>query len=174
MKRARTILAATTAVLMAVPAHAVVPVWSANATSCVADSLSIEQDRYTTAGLRIAHRANNVDPIRLVCEVSDPSSFLGSLHWKLVVTYRDSTGAATSANVIARVFRASRTTGNAAVVATFDSNSRSAIGIAKNSISFDHAFDFDNDYYFVQVVLDRTLTTEIVEAFGVAIEPIEM
>jgi hypothetical protein len=172
MKLIHSILVAA-ATLMAAPAHAAVPAWSANATSCVPDPASIETNSFTTTGAKVAHRANNVDPIKLSCAISDPSSFSGSF-WNLVVTYRDSTGVGTSASVKAQVVRISRVTGNAATVATFDSNSSSAVGIAKGSSAFINAFNFDTSYYFVQIVLDRTLTTEIVEVYGVAIEPQEI
>jgi hypothetical protein len=175
----RSFFAAAAAVLTAVPAYAngIPLAWSANATSCVPDAASIEFNRYTTANGRVAHRPNNVDPIQLNCGISDFSVFVGASHWKLVITYRDSTGVQDSAAVIARLVRISRVNGSTAGMVTFNSNSNEGSGIdsvGKASISFDHVFNFDNNYYVIQLLLDRTLTSEIVEVSGVAIEEIQM
>jgi hypothetical protein len=165
-----TIFATTAAVLTAASAHAATPTWSASATSCVPDAASIENNSFTTANGRVAHRAGNVDPIKLICQVSgDPSQFPGGV-WRIVLTYRDSTETSASAHVAASLFRISRSNGSQTGVATFDSNTNEGVLVRKSFTQFSHTFNFDASYYFVQLVLDRTLPNEIVEAYGVALE----
>jgi hypothetical protein len=166
MKFIVSICAAAALVLMAMPAHAITPLWSAAAKGCVPDEGSA--GLYSTTGSGVSHLNNNVGIIRLLCPID--RSLGGTVDWSLVVTYRDSTGASASANVTARVFRVSRITGNEAEVAAFNSNSSAALGITKATITFDHSFNFDNSYYYVVIRLNRTAASEIVQIFGVALE----
>jgi hypothetical protein len=163
-------ICAAALLLMAVPAHAITPVWSITASSCVPDAESIRLDRYTTAGPTVAHRDANVDLIQLMCNISDPP-FQGG-DWDLVITYRDSTGTGTGARLIGRLLRVSRLTGVQNAVVTFNSNNTAATTMVKGSIGFTHTFDFDTYYYYVLLQLDRTTAAEIVQVVGVAIEPI--
>jgi hypothetical protein len=166
MKFISSIFAAAALVLMAASAHASTPRWSSPAKGCVPDEASV--GRYSTTGPGVAHLNANVALIRLVCPINrqitdDPC-------WNLAVTYRDSTGTVTSANVTARVFRLSRTAGTGGVVATFDSNAGAGTGVVKRTTQFTHSFNFDANYYYVVIQLDRTVTSEIVQVFGVALE----
>jgi hypothetical protein len=169
MKLASSIFAASALVLMAVPAHAITPLWSAAAKGCVPDEGSAGQ--YSTAGQAVAHLNNSVALIRLICPLNQSIGEASAL--TLVVTYRDSTGTGTSAKVTASVQRISRLTGNGATVAAFTSNSSEATGVVKGSAEFTHTFNFDTSYYFVVLQLDRTVVSEIVQVFGVAIENAE-
>jgi hypothetical protein len=169
MKFIGSIFAAAALVLMAMPAHAFTPLWSAPAKGCVPDEASA--GRYSTTGPGVAHLNTNVAPIRLVCPIDGQLG--GTVAWNFVVTYRDSTGAATSANVTARVIRLSRAAGNQSVVTTFDSNGSAATGVAKGTIAFNHLFNFDTNYYSVVIQLGRTLASQIVQVFGVALESTE-
>jgi hypothetical protein len=163
-------ICAAAALLASAPAHAADPVWSMNAASCVPDSETIRNDRHNTSSGFISHRTGNVDLIRVICDVSNPQSFQGSL-WNLVVTYRDSTGTGATANVLASLRRTSRTTGTTALVGSFNSNSSAAVAMNKSVTAFTHTFNFDTSYYRVEITLDRASTSEIVQAVGVAIEP---
>ncbi len=171
MRFIHSICAAVAVVAMAAPAHAIPsgPAWSANATSCTPDADTIVGQRYTTTSQKVAHRGSNVNQIQLVCGINIGATF-SSTAWNLILTYRDSTAAATSAFVSARLVRVSRVNGNSATVATFNSNSSEVTGINKAGVGFTHTFDFAAAYYYVQIVLDRTLASETVEAYGVDIE----
>ncbi len=166
MKLMHAIYAAVAVVLMTVSAHALE--WSANATSCVPDAESIKFGRYASTAAKIAHSVNNVDLIQVVCKISEPLPSDGV--WDLNVTYRDSNGTTGGAYVIARLFSLSRLSGVQTLVAVFNSNSSSAVGVTKGSIAFSHTFDFVASYYYVVLLLDRTQTNQVVEAYGVAIE----
>ena len=158
--------AAAALVLMTLPAHAITPLWSAPAKGCVPDEGSA--GLYSTTGSGVSHLNNKVGVIRLVCPIDQ--NLGGTVDWSLVVTYRDSTGTAASANVTARVFRVSRVTGNEAEVAAFNSNSSTALGITKATITFDHSFNFDASYYYVAIRLNRTTASEVIKIFGIALE----
>ncbi len=173
MRFTRSIYALGAMALIAAPAHADLPqpAWSANATSCTPDADSVLGQRYTTTGQKVAHRGSNVDQIQLVCPINVGATFSGG-DWQLVTTYRDSTAAGTTAFVSARLVRVSRVNGNAATVATFNSNVSDVTGVNKVTVGFSHTFNFDATYYYVQIVLDRTLASEVVQAYGVAIEAV--
>jgi hypothetical protein len=163
------IVCAAALMLIAAPARAAVPVWSMNATSCVPDADTITFDRYVTNKGIVAHRKRNVDLIQLACDVNNPP--IQGTQWFLFVTYRDSTGTAATANVLARLIRVSRTTGAQTVVATFNSNDSGVVTMGQGSVGFTHAFDFANNYYYVLLALDRSSFSETVQVVGAAIEP---
>jgi len=145
--------------------------WSSIATACTADSLSIQNDRYSAVpDSYISPNPGNVDPITLVCPVSRKAGV--PLPHILSVTYLDGTGDATSAAVKAQLIRVKRTNGSArAVVAEVSSDSFASktVGNHKSDL-FTHVLDFATNYYYVRIDIDRSLAKEKVRGIGVALE----
>jgi hypothetical protein len=165
MRLIQGIFVAAATILTAASAQAATA-WSTWGSACTPDPLVT--DRYATSGQIVAHRASNVDLIRLVCGINPFQ--IESTSWRLAVTYRDATGTVNSANVEARLVRGSRLTGSQVNIASFDSDSSEATTVTKGFTTFTHTFNFETFSYFVVVQLDRTLTSEVVQFLAVAIE----
>ena len=83
-----------------------------------------------------------------------------SVNWNaLVVGYKDPDGLNSNANVSVQLKRVSRATLGEATVATFNSNSFVKLTQGEEVKHFTHAFDFQNNEYYVEISLIRTKTT---------------
>lgn len=143
--------------------------WSAIATGCVPDAQSIQGDRYRPSGdSMIKHKSGNVARIVLICAVQ-PHTSVGNPAL-LTMTYIDSTGAGSKAFVKAQLFAVTRATGLKTLLATVNSNSSSEDSLDEAaSPSFAHSLDFDLNYYFVRIEMDRSATGQNAGAVGVAL-----
>lgn len=169
MKHLRRIgLAVAGGLVLAVPAKADPAAWSSSANGCVATSTSINEERYATSAY-VTHRGTNVDPITLYCPVTYPPAV--SIGYNLEVTYLDSTGTGTGANVLVRLFKQSRTTGASTPIASFNSNTQASTTVNLGAVTFVPGFDFAAYVYFVQIVMDRSSTSQTVRVYSVAIVP---
>ncbi len=148
-------------------AMAITPTWSSVAVACQPDQAS--GARLSTRSNRIANNSTNLSPIVLFCEVE--ASILSGQQWDLALTYQDSTGAGASAFVRATLMSMNRATGANATIATVNSNSSAATTITRGVQGFTHTFNFNTSYYYVVITLDRSATTESVQALGVSIDP---
>jgi hypothetical protein len=154
---------------LAIPADAGV-YWSSIAAGCMPGSNSIQSDSYTSEPDKVVvPSAGSVDPIVLICNV--PFKDNAALPTILSMTYRDSTGTAGGAKVIAQLVRATRTTGARSVVVSVnsDSNITQTTNLLK-SAAFAPALDFMTFYYYVRIVISRAMAAQDVESVGVALE----
>jgi hypothetical protein len=144
----------------------IVPDWSTIASACTPDSVSIQDNRYKSSPDNfVAPQAQKIDPIALICPVT---SLRGSPDY-LSMTYLDPVGAGTS--VKARLIRVNRTNGARVVIATVDSNAfPTQAGVSTRLVNLTHLVDFDANFYFVRIEMDRTGANQNVRVIGVALE----
>ncbi len=154
---------------MSGPAAWSAPVWSSAAGGCVPYAQSVNAKRYVNSGYYIAHRGANVDAINLICPITD--ALIAGPIWRIEFTYMDSTGFGPGASAVAKIMSQSRTTGVAAQVVKFSSDSLAVAAITKGDKPFTHTFDFDANVYFVHIILDRANPNQDVRAYSVAIKP---
>jgi len=95
-----------------------------------------------------------------------PGSLFGTpAYWKsadwnaLIVGYKDTDGISTKAQVSASLKKVSRATLGESTIATFDSNLSASVAANEDIKQFTHAFDFQNNEYYVEINLVRTATT---------------
>jgi hypothetical protein len=146
------------------------PFWSAISTGCVPDAASIQGNRYQPAfDTAIRHRGGNLKRIVLICGVTPNTA--GPLPEVLEMTYIDSTASGTKAYVRAELISVSRTTAVKVLVASVSSDGSGQTGITQqSSATFSHVMNFDNNYYFVRIEMDRATTAQNVRAIGVALD----
>lgn len=77
----------------------------------------------------------------------------------LVVGYKDPDGIGTDTRVLATLKRLNRATLTENTVATFDSNKKPAVVQGEELVQFNHAFDFQNYEYYVDINLYRNKAT---------------
>lgn len=83
-----------------------------------------------------------------------------SADWNaLIVGYKDTDGISTKAQVSASLKKVSRATLSESVIATFNSNLLASVSANEDIKQFTHAFDFQNNEYYVEINLIRTDTT---------------
>ena len=160
-------------VVLAAPSLALAQVkWSSVGAGCAAGDPAIQGNHYLITAGSVKHRSTSVDQITLYCPIA-PNQSTGANAFSL--TYQDSTGFSTSANIRATLIRMDRNNGATSTVATIDSNG-SGTTTATRTWTFGTTFgdvanmNWDQYYYYVRVDLDRSLATEAVILFGVALE----
>jgi hypothetical protein len=162
------LLAIIFVLVTATGAHAQVG-WNAAAAACVPSAETI--GKFESSGaIGVQHAATKTGSLIFVCPVyrfdSTPTD------WVMRMSYRDSTGTATTASVVARLYRVPKDTFAAIAVETLSSNSftETTNNAAKTVASFDHTFDFDANAYYVRVALTRSATNQIVRFYSVGLE----
>lgn len=167
----RNALFATIALMTGAPAWAADPYWSSISTACTPDNLSIQNNRYqSTVDSYVTPQKGNVDPTVLICAVQ-PNPGASGLPNMLSMTYLDSTGVTNTAHVLAQLIRVNRSTGGRATVAAVNSDSFPATTPTKNqSAAFSHTLNFDMNFYYVRIEIDRAANSQNVRSIGVALE----
>jgi hypothetical protein len=142
--------------------------WSAAGTACVPNGPTV--GKYTSVGAAgVRHAGNNVGSLVFTCSMDRFNS--GTTTWVLRLAYRDSTGAAGTASVIARIYHMDKEGFTPVLLATANSNSSSSTGkVIVSSGDFNHTFDFEQNVYFVQVMLSRSAGNQIVQFHSVVLE----
>lgn len=168
----RAILAVTIGLVLASSARAA-PYWSTASVACTPDRPSIQSDRYTVSSDdSVKHRGNNVDRIVVNCGVSPNAS--GDPPNVLTISHVDSTGTGTKAWVSAQLIGLSRTNGTRQVITQISSDSVAQASFTEaSSPVFVHALDFDSNYYFVRLEIDRSSDKQSARSIGVALEAAE-
>lgn len=77
----------------------------------------------------------------------------------LVVGYKDPDGISTKAQVSVSLRKVSRATQGETTIATFNSNTSNNVAANEDVKQFNHAFDFKNNEYYVEINLIRADTT---------------
>jgi cysteine-rich repeat protein len=143
--------------------------WSSPAAACMPEAQAIQSTGYVASAITGAVKPSGTGTIVLICPVPQRSSAL--LPSVLGLTYRDSTGSATTAQVRAQLIRVNRLTSVRASLATVSSDSNAATGTRlRYSPEFVHQLNFDTALYFVRIELTRSTTNADIRAFGVALE----
>jgi hypothetical protein len=145
-------------------------IYSVSGAACVPGDPAIQNNRYTINAGSVLHTSTNVDLITLYCAVPVDVVPSGTNPTTLAVTYKDTTGTSTSANVAVQLLAMSKSSAAITTIATFNSNSFSDIVIAQHSVVFSHTFDWVNNTYYIRVDMDRTLTSEIVNLYQVTLK----
>jgi hypothetical protein len=136
-------------------------VWSSPGTGCVPNDATTKFDRSKDGIASVQHAAGALDLIALTCTV--PPNNSGSPDWTLQLTYQDSTGAASTAFVRARLYRMSLGGATPVVLATANSNASAVTTLhTVTSPIFTHNFDFGANTYWVRVEMDRASTNQTV------------
>lgn len=143
--------------------------WSAISTGCVPDAPSIQGNRYKpSSDTTIRHQGKNLKRISLICNVApNPSGAPPNL---LTLTYRDTTGTGTKAYVRAQLFSVDRATASKNLVASISSDTSSETVLGRVQESFVHTLDFNTNFYFVKIDMDRSASTQAVSAVGVGLD----
>ncbi len=144
--------------------------WSSPAIACVPDAGTSRNARYATPySMAVELSQGKVDPVILNCAVTP--NHAAQLPDRMSLTYRDTTG--TSAAAFAKAFfvKIDRNTGAVSTIASVSSNVSPSTAVHFwQSGQFAQALNFNANYYFVRLFLDRSATSQTVQAFGVAVE----
>ena len=140
--------------------------WGLPANVCVPDGATTTFNRHRNSNEIVFHAEGNLDQILLNCSVGF-FSHGGGTRWRLGLLYRDSTGVGTGAFIRARIFRKPAPGGFTTLMQEINSNSFASTGVtSQQSATFTHTFDFAANSYWVQVVMDRSATSESVQFHG--------
>lgn len=139
--------------------------WVMNGAGCVPTDRAIRTGSYAIVAGRITFRESRVGSITAICPVSANVGLVSAIG----VSYRDSTGSDTSARVRADVRRINKFDGSVTTVTglEFNSDNHAETTYTFNFASSPHTLDDVNFYYFIQITLTRTGTSETVEVGGV-------
>jgi hypothetical protein len=150
-------------------AHAQVVGWNMAAHGCVATAET--SGKYVSTGaIGVQHGAGKTGTLVFICPVDRFDNT--PTDWVLRMSYRDSTGTANTASVVARLYRVPKDTFAPVAVATLNSDSfaDTTNNAAKSASSFAHTFGFDANAYFIRVTLTRAAANQIVRFYSVGLE----
>ena len=159
--------------------------WTATASSCSVDESSF--GKYEFNGSQFRYLGTNISttvgtppfvlsqPIVVRCNVTPiydyvkglpdgfiPNAVAKSPDWNtLIVGYKDADGVLTTTRVSAVLKRVIRSSLVESTVATFDSNLFTSLVAHEDVKAFTHAFDFQNNSYYVELSLTRANTSVI-------------
>lgn len=164
--------------LAAASAHAGVHFWSSNGAGCVPGDPAIEFGRYFITAGAVNYRPGGNGLVTLYCPITSTAvPACPNSAYRFLLTYTDSDGSGDLVSVGLRLIRLSKVNGAfqsivpAATGATLNSNLSHLTTPASLSVSFDHAFNFDNYYYYARVDMNRDAATiHIATFYGVGIE----
>ena len=115
-------------------------VWSAPGSACVPTSSTI--GHHLTGLSYVRHAAGETGNVEFMCQIDRFNN--GTTTWNLRATYRDSTGADTSAAVLVRLYRMAIGTATPVLISQANSNGSASTGTSvMSSPEFTHTFDFE-------------------------------
>ncbi len=135
--------------------------WSAPGSVCVPTGASIRAGKFDTNQAAVIYSPGSLGEIFLHCAIARFNSATAA--YDLKITYRDSTGTATTGSVRAVLLYIPITGATPVILGSVTSDSSAVTTL--NSISsaaIAHTFDFEANIYWVRVVLKRTATDQIV------------
>jgi hypothetical protein len=140
-----------------------------NGSSCVPGDPAIQNNRYLVTAGTVKHQPTATGLITLYCPITFPT-LLGRGFWNtLRVTYADSDGPGTVANITAQVVTLNHNTGSLTNIGDpLDSNKFSPTSGSDMLGPISHTAN-GFDYYYVRVDLNRSDTSAEVTLFGVGI-----
>jgi hypothetical protein len=146
-------------------AHAT-SVWTINGASCVPGDPAIQSNRYLITGGTVKHQPNAIGLITLYCPITFPDLISSTCHEALFVTYADSDGIGTVANVTAQLIQLDHSTGALTNLGSpLNSNSFGPTTGTEMSTRIDACLSGFNQYY-VRVDINRSKTSQSATFFG--------
>ena len=160
-------------ILFAAPVQA--ESWTINGSSCVPGDPAIQNNRYLVTAGTVKHQPTATGLITLYCPITFPT-VVGAvaghgpkLFSILRVTYADSDGRGTVANITAQLITLTHDTGSLTNIGdALDSNKFGPTSGSSMAVSVNHTAN-GFDYFYVRVDLNRSDTSESVTLFGVGI-----
>jgi len=143
--------------------------YTINGASCVPGDPAIQNNRYLVTGGSVKHQSTATGLITLYCPIPYPDLLQNSSRISLVVTYADSDGTGTVANITAQLVKLSTSTGSLMNVGSaLDSNSFGPTAGTTMSTSISHTVS-GFDYYYVRIDINRSTTAQSATLFGVRV-----
>lgn len=140
--------------------------WTHVASACVPDESALTKYAMSYADLYFKGSAVSdfgtfgLSPLSARCNVDNPLAVGVKPVWNtFIVGYKDPDGKTLNNGVTARLIKISRATGGISTVATFNSNASPVTVRGEGYVLFEHAFDYHNNAYMVQLDLYRTDAT---------------
>jgi hypothetical protein len=155
-------------------ALAVAPVqaasWSINGSSCVPGDPAIQNNLYLVTAGTVKHQPTATGLITLYCPITFPT-LVGEGNLRILsMTYADSDGPGTVANITAQLVKLTHKTGSLTNIGdALDSNKSGPTSAGALLMPISHTVD-GSDYYYVRVDLNRSDPSESVTLFGVNLD----
>ena len=151
----------------ATAAHAAVG-WSSAGTACAPTCDTVgKYASQNASGVKFA--GTQVGDLVFTCSMDRFNS--GTTSWVIKLTYRDTTGAGTTASVTARIYRVPIGTSTPNSLRSVTSNSSAVTTVNTiTSTPFTEMFDFDSFVYFAQVIMTRAASSETVHFYTVVLD----
>lgn len=135
--------------------------WSAPGSVCVPSGASIRAGNFDTNQAAVLFSPGALGEIFLHCPIARFNS--GTTEYNLKLTYRDSTGTATTGSVRAVLFFSPIGGATPEILGSVTSNTSAVTTLTTlASPVITHTFDFEANIYWLRVVLKRTATNQIV------------
>ncbi len=142
--------------------------WSTAAHACTPSPPTIQNDRHTYLFNYASWNGTNLDTIVFYCSVQ-PNTGETSPN-RMYLTTLDNTGSAADTYVHAELYKISRSTGGYTLLDTASSDSTSGTGVKEVFTTLGEAMDFDANFYYVRVEMDRDGTGDDARFYGVSLE----
>jgi hypothetical protein len=143
--------------------------WSINGSSCVPGDPAIQNNRYLVTAGTVKHQSTATGLITMYCPITFPKLIGRGIYRALDVTYADSDGTGTVANITAQLVSLNVRTGSLTNIGNaLDSNSFGPTSGSSMTVEFSHTANA-LDYYYVRVDLNRSDTSASSTLFGVRV-----
>lgn len=142
--------------------------WSTAGQTCSAGRDATQGDRYSFWWNYASWYSTNVDLITFYCSVQPNDG--GDSPNRLYLTALDDTGTSNSAFVKAELVGINRSTGSYGITATATTDSTSGTGVKEVYGTLSSSLDFDANFYWVRVTMDRTSSGEDARFYGVSLD----
>ncbi|NVB84736.1 MAG: hypothetical protein HOV81_40575 [Kofleriaceae bacterium] len=142
--------------------------WTIPAAGCVPGDPAIQANRYLVTGGSVKHQSTATGVITLYCPITF-ATLLTTGTLTFVVTFADSDGFSTAANVTAQLIKLNSSNGVlTSIGSSLSSDAMAATTGGTMTTAFPHTI-VANDYYYVRVDINRTTTSQGATFFGVRI-----
>ena len=135
------------------------PTLGYSAIACEPWHEAVQGNGYAQRAGRVSHSVDYMGKVNLFCPVFNTTTrYNGDPTWnRFTILFKDPDGTGSAASVGAGL-RYVDATGNVKDVAAIDSNKDPSPGTNNQemTVSFEHKFDFNANYYYVQIGLSRT------------------
>jgi hypothetical protein len=151
------------------PADVIARSWTMNGSSCVPGDPAIQNNRYLVTAGTVKHQSTATGLITLYCPITFPTLVGGAFWSQLAVTYADSDGRGTVANITAQLVRLTRQDGSLTNIGpALDSNNQGPTDGSTMVEAISHTAN-GFDYYYVRVDLNRNETSAYSTLYGVSL-----
>lgn len=157
-------------ILGATSAHAGNYAWSSTASACTPEPSSVSLASFDSVSGTVQFAAGQTGTIKLTCAVSGfDKNFLTTTVDRLQISHVDYQGG-TACRVRAHLLRlAHKPPLSGATIASVSSTDTGSNTYASAVQAFTHSFNFDANYYWVQLVVERNSTACSPIAYGVSL-----